>query len=63
MGELGFKVSNHDNARVTSQAEVRSLANTVFNVDDLAGEDLLIYAKGNGKISLLGGSTVSTNEN
>ena len=62
MGELGFKVSNHDNARVTSQAEVRSLANTVFNVDDLAGEDLLIYAKGNGKISLLGGSTVSTNE-
>lgn len=62
LGEQGFKVSNHDNQRVTSSAEVSSLSNTVFNIEDLAGEDLLVYAKGNGKISLLGGSQVSTDE-
>jgi len=62
LGEQGFKVSNHDNQRVTSSAEVSSLSNTVFNIEDLVGEDLLVYAKGNGKISLLGGSQVSTDE-
>ena len=62
LGEQGFKVSNHDNQRVASSAEVSSLSNTVFNIEDLAGEDLLVYAKGNGKISLLGGSQVSTDE-
>ena len=62
LGEQGFKVSNHNNQRVTSSAEVSSLSNTVFNIEDLAGEDLLVYAKGNGKISLLGGSQVSTDE-
>ena len=62
LGEQGFKVSNHDNQRVASSAEVSSLSNSVFNIEDLAGEDLLVYAKGNGKISLLGGSQVSTDE-
>ncbi len=62
LGDNSFEVSNHDNKRVTTSVEVNSLANAVFNVDDLAGEDLIVYAKGTGKISLLGDSIVATNE-
>ena len=62
LGQSGFAVSNHDSERVTTSAEVNSLANTIFNVDALAGEDLIIYAKGTGKISLMGDSTVSQSE-
>jgi flagellar hook-associated protein 1 FlgK len=62
LGEQSFEVSNHDNERITTSAEVKSLANSIFNVDDLAGEDLIVYAKGSGKISLLGDSIVATNE-
>ena len=62
LGQGGFEVSNHDNERVTTSAEVKSLSNAIFNVDGLGGEDLIVYAKGTGKISLLGDSTVSKNE-
>ena len=31
-------------------------------MDALAGEDLIVYAKGTGKISLMGDSTVSQSE-
>lgn len=62
IGELGFDVLNHDNERVIGSAEIKSLANTIFNADNLAGEDLIVYAKGTGKISLLGNSLVSTSE-
>ena len=62
LGEKSFEVSNHDNERVTTSAEIKSLANSIFNVNDLVGEDLIVYAKGTGKISLLGDSIVATNE-
>ncbi len=35
LGQSGFTVSNHDSERVTTTAEVKSLANTIFNVDAL----------------------------
>ena len=35
---------------------------TIFNDDNLAGEDLIVYPKGTGKISLLGNSLVYTRE-
>ena len=50
----GFSVVNHDNERVTTTATVESLANEVFSINGLSGEDLIVIAAGTGKISLLG---------
>ena len=50
----GFSVINHDNERVSTTAKVESLANEVFSINGLAGEDLIVVSAGTGKISLLG---------
>ena len=38
----GFSVVNHDNERVTTTATVESLANEVFSINGLSGEDLIV---------------------
>lgn len=58
----GFSVINQDNERVSTTAKVESLANEVFSVNGLDGEDLIVVAAGNGKISLLGDVKSKVNE-
>jgi flagellar hook-associated protein 1 FlgK len=58
----GFSVINHDNERVSTTAKVESLANEVFSLNGLDGEDLIVVAAGNGKISLLGDVKSKVNE-
>ena len=57
----GFSVTNHDNKRVSTTAKVESLANEVFSINGLDGEDLIVVAAGAGKISLLGDVTNKVN--
>ena len=49
-----FSLTNQDNERVSTSANVKSLANEVISFDGLAGEDLIVLATGSGKVSLLG---------
>ena len=58
----GFSVTNHDNKRVSTTAKVESLANEVFSINGLSGEDLIVVAAGTGKISLLGDVKSKVNE-
>ena len=58
----GFSVINHDNERVTTTAKVESLANEVFSINGLDGEDLIVVSAGTGKISLLGDVETKVNE-
>jgi flagellar hook-associated protein 1 FlgK len=58
----GFSVTNHNNERVTTSAIVESLANEVFSINGLDGEDLIVVAAGTGKISLLGEIKTKVNE-
>jgi flagellar hook-associated protein 1 FlgK len=58
----GFSVNNHDNERVSTTAKVESLANEVFSINGLDGEDLIVIAAGTGKISLLGDVKTKVNE-
>ena len=58
----GFSVINHDNERVSTTAKVESLANEVFSINGLDGEDLIVVAAGTGKISLLGEIKTKVNE-
>ena len=57
----GFSVTNHNNKRVSTTAKVESLANEVFSINGLDGEDLIVVAAGAGKISLLGDVTNKDN--
>ena len=58
----GFSVINHDNERVSTTAKVESLANEVFSINGLDGEDLIVVSAGTGKISLLGDVKTKVNE-
>ena len=58
----GFSVINHDNERVSTTAKVESLANEVFSINGLDGEDLIVVSAGTGKISLLGDVQTKVNE-
>ena len=58
----GFSVINHDNERVSTTAKVESLANEVFSINGLDGEDLIVVSAGTGKISLLGDVETKVNE-
>ncbi len=58
----GFSVINHDNERVSTTAKVESLANEVFSINGLDGEDLIVVSAGIGKISLLGDVKTKVNE-
>ena len=58
----GFSVNNHNNERVSTTAKVESLANEVFSINGLDGEDLIVIAAGTGKISLLGDVKTKVNK-
>ena len=56
LNDTGFSLKNLGNSRVTTTAEINSLANEVISVSQLGGEDLIVIATGSGKVSLLGQS-------
>ena len=54
LGSEDFSISNHGSSRVSTTAKVESLANEVFSINGLDGEDLIILAAGTGNVSLMG---------
>jgi flagellar hook-associated protein 1 FlgK len=50
----GIQILNLADARVSSSASVKSLADEIFNIDNMGGEDLIIIATGSSNPNLLG---------
>jgi len=50
----GMQIFNLEDARVSSSASVKSLADEIFNIDNIRGEDLIIIATGSSNPNLLG---------
>ena len=50
----GIQIFNLENARVSSSASVKSLADEIFNIDNIRGEDLIVIATGSSNPNLLG---------
>lgn len=50
----GIQIFNLEDARVSSSASIKSLADEIFNIDNIGGEDLIIIATGSSNPNLLG---------
>jgi flagellar hook-associated protein 1 FlgK len=54
LSDEGFYLSQYRGNRLSSSAQVNSLAHEVLSIDGMNGEDLIVLSSGTGKASLIG---------
>ena len=54
LSDEGFYLSQYRDNRLSSSAQVNSLAHEVLSIDGMNGEDLIVLSSGTGKASLIG---------